>query len=79
MPHQPIVTSTAPLKNYLPTLTILARVFPDFYNELLTKNRALVIEDEHFNRDAEAFELGYHAEIEELRRFESAINQVVYA
>ena len=46
--HQLVIATSKPLKNYLPSLTVLAHVVHGFYNHLLTENRGLVIADENF-------------------------------
>ena len=77
--HQLVIARAEPLRSYLPTLTVLAHIVHGFYNHLLTENQGLVIADENFIRDGEAFKLVYQAEEEELRAFDQDFTQVVYA
>jgi hypothetical protein len=64
--QQLVIATSEPLKNYLPSLTILAHVAHGFFNHLLTENRGLVIADENFIRDGERSEADNQAEVEQL-------------
>jgi hypothetical protein len=77
--HQLVIATEEPLQSYDPTLTIAAQAVHEFFNHLLEENRALVIADENFRRDGEAFLLPDQAEREELKRFQQDHTQVVHS